>query len=300
MIQTFSSLMMSDLSMVLPSWVLVLPSLVWMFSMLGFRPVESLDQLSGFSRYAAAYAILVHSLTAVTTEPELVILNFIVAFVVGGVCLIGTWDWFRWTVRRIWDFWMWWKQCEAMWENGKLYGNAPLGVLWAVGHLALSVSFQLPIGEWALNVHTFPLFVNLRLVWWAFRSVLALVWMAIVAACRAIMAGATGAAKSKGMVSAERVRNLSSVVALVPVACNEATVLLRPETVEAAPALEIEANAPVVSVVPEKARTKPKVPKGVVRPKPSRRVLPTPKAQIVCPPRRRSERIAKRSAERMA
>jgi hypothetical protein len=156
------------------------------------------------------------------------------------------------------------------------------------------------MGEWALNVHTFPLFVNLRLVWWAFRSVLAFVWMAIVAVCRAVMAGASAICGClfKGMVSAERVRNLSSVVALVPVACNEATVLL-PETIEAAPALEIEANAPVVSVVPAKARTKPKVPKGVVRPKPSRRVLPTPKAQIVCPPRRRSERIAKRNAERM-
>jgi hypothetical protein len=143
------------------------------------------------------------------------------------------------------------------------------------------------------------IFASLQLVWWAFRSVLALVWTAIVAVCRAVMAGATGAAKSKGMVSAERARDLSSVVAPGPVACDEATVLL-PESVEAALALEIEANAPVVSVVPAKARTTPKVPKGVVRPKPSRRVLPTPKAQIVCPPRRRSERIAKRIAERFA
>jgi hypothetical protein len=161
------------------------------------------------------------------------------------------------------------------------------------------------MGKWALNALTFSIFASLRLVWWAIRNVLALVCKAVVAACRAAVAGATGAVKvvvclSKGMVSAVRVRHLGSVVvAPVPVACNEATVLQQPVAVEAAPALEIEAvHASIVSEVPAKARTKPKVPKGVVQPKPSsRRVRPAPKPQIVSAPLRRSKRIAERKAE---
>jgi hypothetical protein len=80
------------------------------------------------------------------------------------------------------------------------------------------------------------------LVWWVIRNVLALVCIALFAACRATVAGATGAVKvivclSKGIVNAVGVRDFGSVVALVPVAAGiEANALLVPDTVEAAPA----------------------------------------------------------------
>jgi hypothetical protein len=182
------------------------------------------------------------------------------------------------------------------------------------------------MGEWAFNALTFSIFASLRLVWWAIRNVLALVCMAvvavcrnvlalvcmaIVAACRAAVAGATGAVKvvvclSNGMLSAVRVRDLGSEVApVVPerAARKETTVLPPVTIVEAAPALEIEAvHAPVASEVSVKqARAKPNVPKGgLVQPMPSsRRIRPSPKAQIVNAPLRRSKRIAKRT-ERLA
>jgi hypothetical protein len=105
------------------------------------------------------------------------------------------------------------------------------------------------------------------------------------------------------MVSAVRVRDLGSEVApVVPgrAARKKATVLPPVTTVKAAPAVEIEAvRAPVA--IPAKARTKPNVSKGLVQPiASSRRVRPAPKPQIVRAPVRRSDRIAKRSAERLA
>jgi DnaJ domain len=237
--------------------------------------------------FAAAFEILEQFLTAVKAEPEAVILHLIVCVVVAGVCFIAILGWLRWCM-----------------------------------------------GEWAFNALTFSILASLRLVWWAIRNVLALVrmsfvavifaslrlvrsvlvlvCMAVVAVCRSAVAGATGAVKvvvclSNGMVSAVRVRDLGSEVApVVPgrAARKEATVLPPVTTVDAAPALEIEAvHAPVASEVSVKqARAKPNVPKGgLVQPMPSsRRIRPTPKAQIVNAPLRRSKRIAKRIAERVA
>jgi DnaJ domain len=249
----------------------------------GFRPSAS-ETPSASSRYAAAFEILEQFLTAVKTGPEAVI-DFIVPFVAVCICFFAILSWLRWCM-----------------------------------------------GKWAFNALTFSIFASLRLVWWVIRKILTLVcmavvavifaslrlvWcairslvgMAVVAVCRAAVAGATGAVKvvvclSKGMQSAVRVRDLGSVVAPVPVACNEATVLRQPVAVEAAPALEIEAvHAPVVSEVPAKqARAKPMVPKGgVVPPKPSsRRVRPAPKPLIVNAPLRRSKRIAERNTKRIA
>jgi hypothetical protein len=141
------------------------------------------------------------------------------------------------------------------------------------------------------------------------RNVLALVSMAAVAVCGTTVVGATGAAM--------RVGDLVTVVAPVPAtAGQEATVLLPVAVEDAAPAVETEVmqevevstvNAPVVSEVPVevstvnaavvseevpvKARTKSKVPKGLVQPKPRRRIRPAPESKVEP---RQSKRIADR------
>jgi DnaJ domain len=139
--------------------------------------------------FAAAFEILEQFLTAVKAEPGI---GVIVALVVGGVCFFGTWAWFLWTVRRIWDLCFALKLLENISETGgrpSLYAKC-LIVSWGAGHVALSESFRLGMGKWALNALTFSIFASLRLVWWVIRNVLALVCMAILAPFRAAVAGA--------------------------------------------------------------------------------------------------------------
>jgi hypothetical protein len=74
-------------------------------------------------------------------------------------------------------------------------------MLWVICHgILYGARSYLPMywlraAEWAWNSFTLPLFVKVRLAWWATRNVLALVWMAAVAVCGAAVAGATDAAK---------------------------------------------------------------------------------------------------------
>jgi hypothetical protein len=75
---------------------------------------------SASSRCAAAFEILVQFLTAVKAEPEEAFakLSVVLGLVVGGVWFIGTWDRFRWTVRRIWDLWLLWQLLEDIKQTG--------------------------------------------------------------------------------------------------------------------------------------------------------------------------------------
>jgi hypothetical protein len=151
------------------------------------RPIESLDQLSGFWRFMASLAILAVSFLAVWTAPAWVIISSIVA-----LAIRTGWDWIFWTMRRLVDL-LCGLACAQVFLAAEL--NMPmLGsviLLWASEHLILAVLDRL--GEWALNSLTFPLVVNLRLAWWAVRTVLALLWMAVVAVCGAAVAVVTGA-----------------------------------------------------------------------------------------------------------
>jgi hypothetical protein len=198
----------------------------------------------------------------------------------------------------------------------------------AVGHLPWNpvwCSFLLPLSslcaaERVCNTLTIPLVVYVQLAWWAMRNISALVWMALVAVCGAArVAGATGAAKrvqtiggsfyksmmqAVGCLGAVRVVDLvSAVVAPALAACKvKATVLLPVAVEDAAPSVETEAmqevevstvHATVVSeeVPVEAARTKSKVTKDVVQPRPRRRTRPAPESQAEP---RRSKRIADR------
>jgi hypothetical protein len=72
-------------------WLLALLSLlIGMFYMLGFRPVERLDGLTGISRCTAAMAILLVSFVEDWMAPEWVIVASVVAMIVGT-----GWDWIK-------------------------------------------------------------------------------------------------------------------------------------------------------------------------------------------------------------
>jgi hypothetical protein len=321
----FQSFANATSALSLGPWLLPLLSLlVGIFYLLGFRPFERLERLSGVCRCAVAMVILMASFLAVWTAPTVVIQSSVVALVIRvllGLVRAG-WDWIYSQAHKLVDL-----LCGLtgvfLFVDGQLNMVMLSGLvcLWAGGRAILYVErLCLPISwvcvvEWAWNSLTFPLVMNLRLVWWAIRNVSALVWMAVVAVLGAAVAGATantfqticgdfykGRVQTVGWLSAQRVYDLVvSAVAPVPAASNEATVL-QPVPVEAAPAVEIEVmqvevstvNDPVVSEVPVKARTKPKVPKGLVQPKSRRRIRPAPEARVESLPQRRSKRIADR------
>jgi hypothetical protein len=321
--------------------------LVGTLYLLGFRPFERLDGLSGIWRCAMAMVVLVASFLAVWTVPAVAIKPCVVALLVRVVLGLAraAWDWMWWTLHRLVDL----LGCYlgvGLLVRAEVNMVTMTGLLgfWAgcrgivyLAHSYLPMSW-LRTAEQACNSLTFPLVINLRLVWWSIRNVFALLRMAVVAVCGAAVAGATGTANTvqticgsfyKGMVqtvvrlSAVRVGDLVSVVAPGAAASMEATVL-PPVAVEAAPVVETEVaaeaapvvetevavevdgavetevmqeveastvNAPVVRVVPVKARTKSKVPKGPVQPKSRRRARPAPESKVEP---RRSKRVADR------
>jgi hypothetical protein len=291
-------------------WLLPLLSLlVGIFYLLGFRPFERLNRLSSVWRCAATMLILAASFLEVWTAHEM---SHQRSVHVGTLSMP--------------------KQFEILFVQiiasvASLVARVVFVMLWACGRgilfaarscLPMTWSSWLCVGERVWDVLTFPVLLKVRLVWWAKRNVVALVWMAVVAVCGAIVAGATGAAKGvlticgsfKGMVqlSAVRVHDLVvsvvatvllsdavqaaptvSVVAPVPAAAgDEATVLLS-DAVQAAPTAETEAvrqveesavNAPVVSEVPVKAK------KARAKPK-------VPKDLVRPRPRRRTRSVPK-------
>jgi hypothetical protein len=329
-------------------WLLpFLSLLVGSLYLLGFRPFKRLDGLSGVWRCAMAMVVLVAAFLTVWTVPAEVIKACAVALLVRGVLGLAraAWDWMWWTLHRLVDLLGCYlsvgllvrKEINMVTMTGLVGFWAGCRGMIHLAHSYMPMSW-LRTAEQACNSLTFPLVINLRLVWWAIRNVLALVWMAVVAVCGAAVAGATGTANAvqticgsfyKGMVQtgvrlgAVRVVDLVSVVAPVAAAGMEATVL-PPGAVEAAPMVETEVaaeaapvvetevavkadgavetevmqeveastvNAPVVSEVPVKARTKSKVPKGPVQPKSRRRARPAPESKVEP---RRSKRFADR------
>jgi hypothetical protein len=298
-------------------WLLpFLSLLVGMCYVLGFRPFERLNGLSGIWRCAVAMINLVVSFLAVWTTPAVVIKACVVALLIRVALGLarGAWHWIWWTLHRLVDLLgsLLFLGLFVREEINMVTITGLIG-LWAGCRKMLYVArFYLPMSwlcaaERACSSLTFPLVMNLRLVWWAIRNVLALVWMAVVKVCGAAVVGATGAANTvqaicgsfKGMVplSFVQVCDLVSVEAPVPAAGEEATGL--PVAVEDAPAAETEglqvelstANAAVVSEIPVKARAKSKVPKGLVQSKSRRRARPTQESQVEP---RRSKRITDR------
>jgi hypothetical protein len=311
---------------------------------LGFRPFERLDRLSGVWRGAMAFIILVASFLAVWTVPTVVIQACVVVLLARVVVGLSraAWDWMWWTLHRLVDVLGGSAFLVLLVDQRHNDWKALSGMLmlWALVRWALySARSYVPMSwlcatERACTSLTFPLFVCLRLVWWAVRNVWALVWLAIVAICGAAVAGAIGAAKGvqticgsfKGMVQLSTVRVcdlVSAVVApAVPIAASQEATMPLPVPVPAAPAVEMKAmpevevstaNATVVSdevpvdmstantavvsdeVVPVEASTaKSKVPKSLVQPKPRRRTCPAAKSKAECAPQRRSKRIADR------
>jgi hypothetical protein len=232
-------------------WLLPLLSLfVGMFYLLGFRPFERLNRLSSAWRCAATMLILVASFLEVWTFREM---SHQRSVHIGTLSMPKQFE-----ILFV----------QIMTSAASLVARVVFVMLWACGRgilyaarscLPMTWSSWLCVAERVWDVLTFPILLKLRLLWWAKRNVLALVWMAVVAVCSAIVAGATGAAKGvrticgsfKGMVqlSAVRVYDLVvSVVAPVPAAAGEevATVLLS-DAVQAAPTVSVVAPVPAAA-----------------------------------------------------
>jgi hypothetical protein len=171
-------------------WLLpMLSFIVGMFYVLGFRPVERLDGLAGISRGMAAMFILVVSYLAFSMAP----VWFIVAAGIVTLAMQTEWNWIYWTMCRLVDL-----LCGCACLEVFVFGVLDMPTLvfvvasWASVHVILIVWCLscMCVGEWVWSSLTFPLAVNLQLVWWAIRNVLALARMG----CSAAVAVATGAA----------------------------------------------------------------------------------------------------------
>jgi hypothetical protein len=175
-------------------WLLPMLSLcVGMIYMLGVRPVERLNGLTGISRCTAATFILAVSFLAAWSAP----VWFIVAAGIVTLAMQTEWNWIYWTMCRLVDL-----LCGCACLEVFVFGELDMPTLvfvvasWASVHVILIVWCLscMCVGEWVWSSLTFPLAVNLQLVWWAIRNVLALARMGVVAVCSAAVAVATGAA----------------------------------------------------------------------------------------------------------
>jgi hypothetical protein len=157
-------------------WLLpFLSLLVGLFYVLGFRPVERLDGLSGISRCMAAMLILLVSFSAGWMAPTWMIGASVVTL------LLGTgWEWVKWTMHGLVYLLYWWACVEAYLAGVlDLPTLAYLVICWSSGNALLSfLDLYFPwswlcIGKWAWNSLTFSLVVGIR-------NVLASAWKAVV------------------------------------------------------------------------------------------------------------------------